>query len=174
MADIQTTIATSSPAAELPENTPLTLAEELTALRFKVSSLSKLALDLTRLCIEINDDVPHIVKSHVDAAVAKAAPKFYHSAAPAPDELEALFPPGYGDSITWYVVCVGRRPSLYASFADADDQVRGVPKQSCKKKDSRQEALLYYRAQYDLGECERVSGARPALHVDVEVVTAGP
>ncbi|KAJ7797774.1 hypothetical protein B0H14DRAFT_3493261 [Mycena olivaceomarginata] len=165
MADIQTTLAASSPAAEPSENTPLTPAEELTALRFKVSSLSKLALDLTRLCIEINDDVPHIVKSHVDAAVAKAAPKFYHSAAPAPDELEALFPPGYGDSIAWYVVCVGRRPGLYASFPWRS---QAVP----QKKDSRQEALLYYRAQYDLGECERVSEARPALHVDVEVVTA--
>jgi hypothetical protein len=58
--------------------------------------------------------------------------------------------------------------------ADADDQVRGIPKQSRKKKDSRQEALLYYQAQYDLGKCERVSEARPALHVDVEVVTVGP
>jgi hypothetical protein len=96
MADIQTTLAASSPAAELSENAPLTPAEELTALRFKVSSLSKLALDVTRLCIEINgkfrchfffiffsdgvctDDMPHVVKSHVDAAVAKAAREFNH------------------------------------------------------------------------------------------------
>jgi hypothetical protein len=45
-----------SPAAELPEaqNTPLSPAEELAVLHSKVSSLSKLALDLTHLCIEIN------------------------------------------------------------------------------------------------------------------------
>jgi hypothetical protein len=54
MADIQTMPAASSLAAELSENTPLSPAEELTALRFKVSLLSKLVLDLTRLCIEIN------------------------------------------------------------------------------------------------------------------------
>jgi hypothetical protein len=41
--------------------------------------------------------------------------KFYHSAALAPDELDALFPAGYGDNIHWHVVCVGRRPGLYAS-----------------------------------------------------------
>jgi hypothetical protein len=57
---------------------------------------------------------------------------------------------------------------------DADDQIRGVPGQSRKKKDSRQEALLYYRAQYESGECERVSEARPASQIDVEVVTVGP
>jgi hypothetical protein len=56
MADLQPTPPAWSPAVELPEaqNTPLSPAEELAALRSKVSSLSKLALDLTRLCIEIN------------------------------------------------------------------------------------------------------------------------
>ncbi|KAJ7347682.1 hypothetical protein DFH08DRAFT_808464 [Mycena albidolilacea] len=174
MADIQTTPAASSLAAELSENTPLSPAEELTALRFKVSSLTKLVLDLTRLCIEINDDVPHIVKSHVDTVVAKVASKFYHSAALVPDELEALFPAGYGDNIAWHVMCIGRRPGLYASSPDADDQVRGVPGQSRKTKDSRREALLYYRAQYELGECAHISEARPASQIDVKVVTAGP
>ncbi|KAJ7797374.1 hypothetical protein B0H14DRAFT_3493785 [Mycena olivaceomarginata] len=129
MADLQPTLPAWSPAAELPEaqNTPLSPAEELAALRSKVSSLSKLAWDLTY-------DVPRIVKSHADAAVAKAAPKFYHSAALAPDELDTLFPAGYGDNIHWHVVCVGRRPGLYASAADADDQIRGVPKQSHKER----------------------------------------
>ncbi|KAJ6464566.1 hypothetical protein C8R45DRAFT_1107437 [Mycena sanguinolenta] len=121
-----------------------------------------------------SDELLAVVKRQLDAAVEKLtppAPHFYHSAAPAPDDLAVLFPPGYGDNIAWHVVCVGRRPGLYASPTDADDQVRGIPKQSRKKKDSRQEALSYYRSQYDLGECARVSEAPPVSHVPVEMVT---
>ncbi|KAF8179379.1 hypothetical protein K438DRAFT_1977432 [Mycena galopus ATCC 62051] len=148
-----------------------TAAEELAALVSKATTLSKLALDMTRLCIEIGDGLPAVVKAQVDAAIAELAPvgpQFYRSAAIAPDDLEALFPSGYGDNQPWYVICVGRRPGLYASAADADDQVRGVPNQLRKKKDSHEEALLYYRSQYRIGECTRISEAPPASHVLVQ------
>ncbi|KAJ7808205.1 hypothetical protein B0H14DRAFT_3482605 [Mycena olivaceomarginata] len=142
-----------------------TSEQEMASLVSKVTAMSKLALDMTRLCIEINDKLPAVVQGQVVAALASVAPLgpvFHHSAAPLPDEIDAMFPAGYGEHQAWYVVCVGRRPGLYASYADADDQVRGVPKQSRKKKDSLQEALLYYRTQYRQGECERVSEAPPA------------
>ncbi|KAF8130398.1 hypothetical protein K438DRAFT_1999432 [Mycena galopus ATCC 62051] len=150
---------------------PPTPTEELAVLVSKVTALSKYALDMTRLCIEIGEGLPDIVKAQVDSAITEltpAGPHFYHTAAISPDNLEALFPAGYSDNQPWYVVCVGHRPGLYASSADADDQVRGVPNQSRKKKDSREEALLYYRSQYRLGECERVSEAPPASHVPVQ------
>ncbi|KAJ7229672.1 hypothetical protein B0H12DRAFT_1240204 [Mycena haematopus] len=152
---------------------PALAQQELAAWVAKVTSLSKIALDVTRLCIEVNADLPAFLEAQVAAAVAQVtppAPRFYRSAAIAPDDLDKLFPPGYGDNLAWHVVCVGRRPGLYATSADADDQVRGIPNQSRKKKDSRQEALFYYRSQYALGECERVSEAPPASHVVVEVV----
>ncbi|KAJ7862583.1 hypothetical protein B0H14DRAFT_2575250 [Mycena olivaceomarginata] len=131
---------------------------------------------MTRLCIDVNDNLPALVQSQVAAAVAAVTspgPKWYHSPAPSPDEMDAMFPPGYLDNVQWYVVCVGRRPGLYSSYQDADDQVRGVPNQLRKRKDSRQEALLYYRSQFRTGGCERVSEAQPAgythSHVEVEV-----
>ncbi|KAJ6476814.1 hypothetical protein C8R45DRAFT_1102110 [Mycena sanguinolenta] len=151
--------------------------QQMRVLVSKINALTRTALDLTRQCVDINEEFPMVLKAHVDAAVARlapAGPRFYHSAAPVPDELDKMFPPGYGDNIPWHVVCIGRRPGLYASAADADDQVRGVPNQSRKKKDSRQEVLAYYRAQYTSGECERVSEAPPTSHVAVEVVVEGP
>ncbi|KAJ7195412.1 hypothetical protein B0H12DRAFT_1245565 [Mycena haematopus] len=168
-----TETVTVAPTTE-EELDPALAPQQLAELVSKVTSLSKMTVDMTRLCIDINADLPVVLKAQVAADVAlatPAAPRFYHSAALAPDELDKLFPPGYGDNLAWHVVCVGRRPGLYASSADADDQVRGIPNQSRKKKDSRQEALFYYRTQYTLGECERVSEAPPASHVNVEVVT---
>ncbi|KAF8146484.1 hypothetical protein K438DRAFT_504603 [Mycena galopus ATCC 62051] len=97
---------------------PPTPAEELAVLISKVTALSKYALDMTRLCIEIGEDLPDVVKAHVDSAIAElgpAGPQFYHTAAISPEDLEGLFPAGYGDNQPWYVVCVGRRPGLYAS-----------------------------------------------------------
>ncbi|KAJ7893423.1 hypothetical protein B0H14DRAFT_3427495 [Mycena olivaceomarginata] len=124
-----------------------TSEQEMAALVAKVTTLSKLALDMTRLCIDVNDNLPALVQSQVAAAVAAVTspgPKWYHSPAPSPDEMDAMFPPGYLDNVQWYVVCVGRRPRPL--YQDADDQVRGVPNQLRKRKDSRQEALLYYRS----------------------------
>ncbi|KAJ7735300.1 hypothetical protein B0H14DRAFT_3516876 [Mycena olivaceomarginata] len=135
-----------------------TSEQEMASLVSKVTAMSKLALDMTRLCIEINDKLPAVVQGQVVAALASVAPLgpvFHHSAAPLPDEIDAMFPAGYGE---------------HQACADADDQVRGVPKQSRKKKDSLQEALLYYRTQYRQGECERVSEAPPASHVAAPAV----
>ncbi|KAJ7883020.1 hypothetical protein B0H14DRAFT_2565092 [Mycena olivaceomarginata] len=127
-----------------------TSQQELGALVSKVTALSKLTLDMTRLCIEVNDALPAVVQGQVVAALAAAVPSitWYHSAAPLPDEIDAMFPPGLFDNEPWHVVCIGRRPGLYASYMDADDQVRNVPNQSRKRKDTREEALLYYRAQH--------------------------
>ncbi|KAJ7480530.1 hypothetical protein B0H11DRAFT_2233306 [Mycena galericulata] len=149
-------MANTSPDAT---NTP-TPEEELAALVAQVGALSKLALDMTRSCIDISDSIPRIVRAQVDAAIAKILPPgplFFRSVAPTPAQIEARFPPGTGDNQPWYVVCIGRSPGLYATSQEADDQVNGVPNQSRKKKDSRQEALLYYRSQYEIGEVMQVS-----------------
>ncbi|KAJ7691220.1 hypothetical protein B0H14DRAFT_3532031 [Mycena olivaceomarginata] len=153
--------------AQNPTTTTIapTSEQEMAAVVSKVTAMSKLALDMTRLCIEVNDKLPAVVQAQVVDALASVAPQgpaFHHSAAPLPDEIDAMFPLGYGENQPWYVVCVGRRPGLYASYADVDDQVRGVPNQSRKRKDTLREALLYYRTQYRLGECERVLEAPPA------------
>ncbi|KAJ7898274.1 hypothetical protein B0H14DRAFT_3424633 [Mycena olivaceomarginata] len=155
-----TTITTIAPTSQ----------QEMEALVSKVTALSKLALDMTRLCIEVNDALPAVVQGKIVdalAAVSSPAQVFYHSAAPLPDEIDAMFPPGLFDNQPWHVVCVGRRPGLYASHLDTDDQVRNIPNQSRKRKDTREEALLYYRTQYRAGECERVSEAPPASFVPV-------
>ncbi|KAJ7775780.1 hypothetical protein B0H14DRAFT_2631816 [Mycena olivaceomarginata] len=78
--------------------------QELGALVSKVTALSKLTLDMTRLCIEVNGIVNHalpaVVQGQVAAALAAAVPSvtWYHSAAPLPDEIDAMFPPGLFDN----------------------------------------------------------------------------
>ncbi|KAJ7437874.1 hypothetical protein FB451DRAFT_1192963 [Mycena latifolia] len=57
----------------------------------------------------------------------------------APDELEALFPPGPGNTQTWYVVCVGRQPGCMLVC---------IPHQE-HRKDGQVEALAYYRTMYE-------------------------
>ncbi|KAJ7838107.1 hypothetical protein B0H14DRAFT_2588834 [Mycena olivaceomarginata] len=99
----------------------------------------------------LQNKLPAVVQAQVVDALASVAPQgpaFHHSAAPLPDEIDAMFPLGYGEN---------------QPCADADDQVRGVPNQSRKRKDTLREALLYYRTQYRLGECERVSEAPPCV-----------
>ncbi|KAF8210718.1 hypothetical protein K438DRAFT_1958940 [Mycena galopus ATCC 62051] len=149
---------------------PPTPTEELAVLVSKVTALSKYALDMTRLCIEIGEGLPDIVKAQVDSAITELTPaaRTFITLRPYHLTFGSPLPCWLRDNQPWYVVCVGHRPGLYASSADADDQVRGVPNQSRKKKDSREEALLYYRSQYRLGECERVSEAPPASHVPVQ------
>ncbi|KAJ6548366.1 hypothetical protein B0H19DRAFT_1298949 [Mycena capillaripes] len=124
--------------------------QELAALIAQVGALSKIALDMTRHCIEINDQLPRVVRAQVDAALAglTPAPAFVQGAAPTPAELEAAFPPGRGDNQTWYVVCIGCRPGLYATPEEADDQVLGIPGQSRRKMSGRGPALAYYRHMY--------------------------
>lgn len=45
---------------------------------------------------------------------------------------------------------------------EADDQVRGVPGMSRRRKDNRLEALLFYRTQHGLGEVYQKSEEAPA------------
>ncbi|KAJ7314849.1 hypothetical protein DFH08DRAFT_821176 [Mycena albidolilacea] len=162
------TLPLTRPPSTMAQNTAAatiapTSQQEMEALVTKVTALSKLALDMTRLCIEVNDSLPAVIQGQI----VTPAQVFYHSAAPLPDEIDAMFPPGLFDNQPWHVVCVGRRPGLYASHLDADDQVRNIPNQSRKRKDTREEALIYYRTQYRAGECERVSEAPPASFVPV-------
>ncbi|KAJ6596598.1 hypothetical protein B0H10DRAFT_2232385 [Mycena sp. CBHHK59/15] len=138
--------------------------EEMAALLAQVAALSKLALDVTRHCININDQIPRVIRAQVDKAVAEihpASPEFVLGITPTPDELEAKFPPGHGDNQTWYVVCVGRRPGLHATSEEADAQVLGVPHQFRRKKDSHVEALAFYRHKHSLGEVMQISEVVP-------------
>ncbi|KAJ7145477.1 hypothetical protein C8R46DRAFT_1045466 [Mycena filopes] len=95
---------------------------------------------------------------------ARKAPArvFYRSAAPTPHAMDALHPPGPNDDVPHYVVCIGRAPGLYLSWQAAADQVNGVPDYLRVKKDSRKEALAYYREQAALGMTRTVSEVEPA------------
>ncbi|KAJ7433318.1 hypothetical protein B0H11DRAFT_1939648 [Mycena galericulata] len=145
----------------LPSNatTAPTPAQELAALVAQVASLSKLALDMTKHCIDISDAIPRVVESQVAEAVAAlvpSPPQYIRAAAMTPAQVEALHPPGFGDQSTWYVVLVGREPGLYGSSAEADVQVNSVPGQFHRKKDSLREAHAYYRQQYNAGMVEKL------------------
>ncbi|KAJ7301353.1 hypothetical protein DFH08DRAFT_978831 [Mycena albidolilacea] len=67
-------------------------------------ALSKLALEVTRHCIDIHNKIPHVVRVQVDAAVAfyHNAPTFFENIAPTPDEMDAEYPPGREDNQAWY------------------------------------------------------------------------
>ncbi|KAJ7834045.1 hypothetical protein B0H14DRAFT_2591104 [Mycena olivaceomarginata] len=116
-----------------PSNLP-TRAQQLDALLAEVLALSKLALDivqrsidlddkvvsklavdLNRHSVAINNQIPQVVRSHIDAAIAEICPAhvFYQGTAPTPAKLDALFPPGQGDNKAYHVVCVRRAPGLY-------------------------------------------------------------
>ncbi|KAJ7112731.1 hypothetical protein C8R44DRAFT_882481 [Mycena epipterygia] len=152
----------------LQATTAPTPQQELAALVAKVAALSNLALDLTRQCIDINQDLPRVVPLQVTAAVGKltADVEFVEGVAITPDALDALFPPGVGDYQPWYVVCVGRKPGLYPSSHEANDQVLGVPHQFRRKKSGRAEALAFYRAKHVAGQVAKMTEVPP--------VAAGP
>ncbi|KAJ7721146.1 hypothetical protein B0H16DRAFT_1474084 [Mycena metata] len=88
-------------------------------------------------------------------------PAFDRSAAPTPGEMDARHPPGQNDDIAHYVVSRGRRPGLYISSKEAEDQVRGVPDMARKKKDNRAEGLQYYRALYNAGQAMTITESVP-------------
>ncbi|KAJ7772389.1 hypothetical protein B0H16DRAFT_1451466 [Mycena metata] len=156
-------------------------AEELESLLSTLAALSKVGLEMTRHAIDVSDAIPRVIRSQVDAQVraqveaavndavdaalaavnASTVPAFTRSAAPTPAEMDARYPPGNNDHVAHYVVCIGRRPGLYTSSQEAEDQVCGVPDMARKKKDNRQEALLYYRAQYALGKTATVTESAP-------------
>ncbi|KAJ7277779.1 hypothetical protein C8J57DRAFT_1503618 [Mycena rebaudengoi] len=131
--------------------------QEMATLVAKVARLSKLAVELTSLVIEIQTELPGLLKAEIDAALGdENTDNLWVAGSPlAPDELEAIFPPGVGDTQTWYVVLRGQNPGLYPSYNDCDEQVRGVPKQFRQKKSGRLEALAFYRRHYTEGGVEK-------------------
>ncbi|KAJ7138170.1 hypothetical protein C8R44DRAFT_868495 [Mycena epipterygia] len=135
-------------------------AEELAALVAKVDALSKLALDMTKLAININQAIPAVVTAQVATAVALLAPSppaFTHSQGRTPGQMEMAFPLGFGDQQSWYVVIVGREPGLYGSSAEADAQVNGIPGQFRQKKSNRLEALAFYCHRFLDGTVDKVT-----------------
>ncbi|KAJ7733913.1 hypothetical protein B0H16DRAFT_1732009 [Mycena metata] len=171
--------------------------DELASLLSTLAALSKIGLEMARHSIDVTDVIPRVIRSQVDAQVraqldaavdaavdaalgavnassaAASTTTFYKSAAPTPEAMEARYPPGNNDDVPHYVVAIGRRPGLYISSQEAEDQVCGVPDMSRKKKDNRVEALLYYRGLYNTGRAMTVSEIQPVPAVPA-VPRAGP
>ncbi|KAJ7156820.1 hypothetical protein C8R43DRAFT_1125401 [Mycena crocata] len=168
-----------------PATNASTPQQELDALLAMVSNLAQLSLDMTRLCIDVQNVVPGIALSrralemtsacldvkdqirHSFAVVAEAAVAVAAATPPAPlfewvravaltpDQLEASYGKGVCDNVAWQVVCIGREPGMYIDPDDAKANVEGVPNGFRKKKDTRLEALAFYRARYDDGKVEK-------------------
>ncbi|KAJ7279182.1 hypothetical protein C8J57DRAFT_1503000 [Mycena rebaudengoi] len=131
-------------------------SSETAAFVAKVAMLSRLAADLTKLAIEVQTELPDILRSQMDAAFPEDGDYLWVAGTPlTPDEMEAKIPPGVGDSQVWYVVLRGRNPGLYPSHADCDNQVLGVPNQFRQKKSGRLEALAFYRHNFLKGNVEK-------------------
>ncbi|KAJ7078282.1 hypothetical protein B0H15DRAFT_954620 [Mycena belliarum] len=142
-----------------PTTSAATPDEELSALVMQISSLSKLALDMTKVCIDVKDKLPHVIAAQA-AKIAMAIPEtgetvstpwFEFLDAPTPEEMAARYPSTNGDGQNYHVVCAGRRPGLYADPDDATAQVTGVPNYVREKRKGRFEALRFYKAVYREG-----------------------
>ncbi|KAJ6614468.1 hypothetical protein B0H10DRAFT_1950603 [Mycena sp. CBHHK59/15] len=72
-----------NPSSQTNAATP---EQELAALVSQVAALSKIALDMTRHCLDINEKLPRVVRAQVDAAIAEHTPAtaFYEETAPTP------------------------------------------------------------------------------------------
>ncbi|KAJ7148075.1 hypothetical protein C8R43DRAFT_1129228 [Mycena crocata] len=166
-----------------PVNNASTPQAEMDALLAMVSNMSQMSLNLTRLCIDVQNVVPGIALSRqsleitsacldvkdqirhafavvAEAAAAAAAPpppsvEWVRRQALSPDQLEASHPHGYYDDSAYQVVTIGREPGIFISSDDASANISGVPKGFRKKKDSRVEALAFYRAQFEAGKVEK-------------------
>ncbi|KAJ7114638.1 hypothetical protein C8R43DRAFT_1138297 [Mycena crocata] len=155
---IPSTAATTAP----------TPAEELAAVLAQVAVVTKLSVDMTKLCIDLHQKIPVLVARSAAAAAAPpvapavAAPLFIEGVARTPAQLEAAFPPGHGDKLQWYVVCIGREPGLYATSDESERQVNGIPRQFRIRKGSRVEALNFYRERYEEQAVSKINEAPPA------------
>ncbi|KAJ7291348.1 hypothetical protein C8J57DRAFT_1491841 [Mycena rebaudengoi] len=138
---------------------------EMDAFTAKVTRLSKLAVELTTLAIEVQTELAGVVAAQIEAALADEAPDHVWVAGTplTPDDLEAKFPPGSGDTQTWYIVLRCRNPGLYASYQDANDQARHVPNEFLQKKTGCLEALAFYRHHHSRGEVEKWNEVVDAL-----------
>ncbi|KAJ7829134.1 hypothetical protein B0H13DRAFT_2372763 [Mycena leptocephala] len=134
-------------------------------------TLSKQSLELTQACLDVKSQVRPVVNCVLAATAPESAPTPVAPPAPAiewvrgvpltPDQLDASFPAGVGDDLTWQVVCIGREPGLYLSPKQANPMLNGVPNQFRRKKGSRVEALAYYRLLYTHGEVQKWNEAVP-------------
>ncbi|KAJ7114168.1 hypothetical protein C8R43DRAFT_1138452 [Mycena crocata] len=169
--------------------------QELDALLALVSNLTQMSLDMTRLCIEVQNVVPGIalskralemtstksatllllwprlpspqlplplvscslqmLVSNLTPALDAALFDWVQAQALTPDQLEASYAKGVCDNVAWQVVCIGREPGMYIDPDDAKANVEGVPSGFRKKKDSRLEALAFYRARYEDGKVQK-------------------
>ncbi|KAJ7315505.1 hypothetical protein DFH08DRAFT_820436 [Mycena albidolilacea] len=110
------------------------------------SGLSKLALNVTRHCLDLHgerlqslvaEQVPRVVRLKVDAAISEVRS-------------------GRGDNQPWYVVWVGCQPGLFATYEEANDQVNSVPNTGRRRIVGRVSALAYYRHLYDTDQVMRL------------------
>ncbi|KAJ7067682.1 hypothetical protein B0H15DRAFT_806673 [Mycena belliarum] len=151
-----------NPFSMAPYPATTTATPEMAALVAQISTLSKLALDMTKHCITLNESIPAVVAAQVDAILnPPSSPKFAEARALTPDELATRFPPGQGETQTYYVVCVGRQPGLYTSADDATAQISGVPNYIREKKKGRLEALNFYRTLYNRREVHKLVDVIP-------------
>ncbi|KAJ6483369.1 hypothetical protein C8R45DRAFT_931978 [Mycena sanguinolenta] len=51
----------------------------------------------------------------------------------------------------WWIVYIGREPNIYKTKEEADAQVKGCPIQQYRLRNSKQEALTYYRRKWNEG-----------------------
>ncbi|KAJ7150174.1 hypothetical protein C8R43DRAFT_951717, partial [Mycena crocata] len=72
-----------------------------------------------------------------------------------PTSSRGSHPAGLCDDSAYQVVTIGREPGIFISSDDASINISGVPKGFRKKKDSRIEALAFYRAQFEAGKVEK-------------------
>ncbi|KAJ7158025.1 hypothetical protein C8R43DRAFT_1119265 [Mycena crocata] len=191
-----------------PANNASTPQAEMDALLAMVGNLSQMSLNLTRLCIEVQNVVPGIALSRqslemtsacldvkdqirhafavvAEAAAAAAAPpppsvNWVRRQALTPDQLETSHPHGLSDDSAYQVVTIGREPGIFISSDYASTNISGVPKGFRKKKDSRVEALAFYRSQFEAGKVEKwvdvpivPSADSVAVDDSVPAVTAG-
>ncbi|KAJ7108373.1 hypothetical protein C8R43DRAFT_962919 [Mycena crocata] len=129
-------------------------------------ALSRQALEMTGACLDVKvantkpDQIHHAFAVVAEAAAAAAAPpvpsvEWVRRQALTPEQLETSHPQGYCDDSAYQVVTIGREPGIFISSHEASTNISGVPKGFRKKKDSRIEALAFYRAQFEAGKVEK-------------------
>ncbi|KAJ7170311.1 hypothetical protein C8R43DRAFT_944830 [Mycena crocata] len=139
-------------------------------------ALSKQALQLTGLCLDIKDQIRHTF-AVVEAAVAAATPTVPPPAPLTPNQLEASHPQGICDDLAWQVVCIGREPGMFISAHSLIKSflaTRPVPTYLVSPMDiARRRTLAFYRARYADHKVHKfrevpIDAAQPATDSDSE------
>ncbi|KAJ7617562.1 hypothetical protein B0H17DRAFT_1220105 [Mycena rosella] len=151
--------------------------EELVAM---VAGLLQMSLVIAQRCVDLQTQLPLAFNAAVTEAIAAALHKqspptvLVKGVPRTPDQLDAAHPPGSGDDIPYHAVTTGREPGLYASVAESDAQVHGVPSKHLWKA-TRMEALAYYRSMYEDGKVEKwTSGANVSATAPISSPRSGP